>query len=69
MSCPQTTLPVLPCHRMVMLQEKKKNNLLVSGLMLSPSMLHLTHSLGQRFQSKLLLCTLSSQRGDQNYKV
>lgn len=24
MSCPQTTLPVLPCHRMVMLQEKKK---------------------------------------------
>lgn len=48
---------------------KKKNNLLVSGLMLSPSMSHLTHSLGQRFQSKLLLCTLSSQRGDQNYKV
>lgn len=68
MSCPQTTLPVLPCHRMVMLQEKK-NNLLVSGLVPSPSMSHLTHSLGQRFQSKLLLCTLSSQRGDQNYKV
>lgn len=67
MSCPQTTLPVLPCHRKVMLQEKK--NLLVSGLVLSPSVSHLTPNLGQRFQSQLLLCTLHSQRWDQNYKA